>query len=86
MRIGFDRNSTKRGDYFNSPADNAFLNVTDGNANGSDVSAGYTITPSLIMLGVTSTLGFHTTPLSPNQCVAGDYTGPLDASVSQHSR
>jgi hypothetical protein len=75
MGIGFDRNSTRRGDYFNSPADNAFLNVTDGNAHGSDVSAGYTITPSSIMLGVTSTLGFHTTPLSPNQCVAGDYTG-----------
>lgn len=29
MGIGFDRNSTKRDDYFNSPADNAFLNITD---------------------------------------------------------
>ena len=57
MGIGFDRNSTKRGDYFNSPADNAFLNVTDGLAHGSDVSPGYTITPNLITLGVTSAAG-----------------------------
>lgn len=75
MGIGFDRNSTKPGDYFDSPADNAFLNVTDDNAHGSDVSAGYTITPNLITLGVTSTDGFQTTALSPNQCVPGDYTG-----------
>jgi hypothetical protein len=75
MGIGFDRNSTKRGDYFNSPADNAFLNVTDDVAHGSDVSAGYTITPSLITLGVTSPEGFHTTALSSNQCVPGDYAG-----------
>ena len=75
MGIGFDRNSTKRGDYFNSPADNAFLNVTDGLAHGSDVSPGYTITPNLITLGVTSAQGFQTTALSANQCVPGDYAG-----------
>ena len=75
MGIGFDRNSTKPGDYFDSPTDNAFLNVTDTNAHGSDVSAGFTITPNLITLGVTSTDGFQTTALSPNQCVPGDYAG-----------
>jgi hypothetical protein len=72
MGVGFDRNSTASGDYFNSPADNAFLNLTD-EANGSDISPGYSITPSQITLGVASAEGFESTPLQANQCVAGDY-------------
>jgi len=74
LGIGFDRNSTEVGDYFDSPADNAFLNVNDL-AHGSDLSQGYAITPTAITLGVTSSQGFETTPLTPNQCVPGDYAG-----------
>ena len=72
MGVGFDRNSTSSGDYFDSPADNAFLNLTD-TASGSDISPGYSITPTQITLGVTSSAGFDTTPLQTNQCIAGDY-------------
>jgi|SRR5208282_1204620 len=72
LGVGYDRNTTSSGDYFDSPADNAFLNLTDA-ASGADISPGYTITPTLITLGVTSSAGFNTTPLQANQCVAGDY-------------
>ncbi len=72
LGVGYDRNTTTSGDYFDSPADNAFLNLTD-TASGTDISPGYTITPTQITLGVTSSAGFNTTPLQANQCVAGDY-------------
>ncbi|HUA36517.1 MAG TPA: hypothetical protein VMA09_23125 [Candidatus Binataceae bacterium] len=72
MGVGFDRNATTTGDYFDSPADNAFLNLTN-TKNGSDISPGYNITPTQIRLGITSDSGFDTDALTPNQCVGGDY-------------
>jgi hypothetical protein len=74
LGVGFDRNSTAPNDYFNSPADNVLLNLSDAN-NGSDISPGYIITPTLITAGITSSDGFNTTPLAANECVPGDYAG-----------
>jgi hypothetical protein len=72
LGVGFDRNNTTAGDAFDSPADNAFLQITDAN-NGTDISPGYTLSGDDATVGITSTSGFNLVALTPNQSVPGDW-------------
>jgi hypothetical protein len=72
LGVGFDRNNTTAGDAFDSPADNAFLQVTDAN-NGTDISPGYILSGDDATIGITGTSGFNLVGLTPNQSVPGDW-------------
>ena len=75
LGVGFDRNSTGTGDLFDSPSENAFLELTDAQ-NGTDINTGYVLSSnSGVTLGITATdaSGFNTVTLSPNTTVPGDW-------------
>ncbi|HTW87205.1 MAG TPA: hypothetical protein VMD75_04290 [Candidatus Binataceae bacterium] len=72
LGVGFDRNNTTDGDYFDSPADNAFLEVTDAN-NGTDITPGYILTSTNVTLGLSSSTGYKFTKLKPNTASPGDW-------------
>jgi hypothetical protein len=78
MGVGFDRNATAAGDLFDSPAENAFLHVTDAD-NGTNINPGYILSPSDqttttgVTLGINSTAGYNLINLSANTNVPGDW-------------
>ena len=74
LGVGFDRNSTGVGDLFDSPSENAFLELTDAQ-NGTDINSGYVLSDSGVKVGITSTnaSGFNTVSLTPNSAVPGDW-------------
>ena len=72
LGVGFDRNSTTAGDAFNSPADNAFLEMTD-DSNGADISPGYVLSGDGATIGVTDTAKFKLAALTANPSVPGDW-------------
>ncbi len=74
LGVGFDRNSTGTGDLFDSPSENAFLELTDAQ-NGTDINTGYVLGTSGVTLGITSAdaSGFNTVALDPNTTVPGDW-------------
>lgn len=72
LGVGFDRNSTTAGDGFDSPADNAFLQLSDASG-GVDVSPGYLLAGAGITLGVGTTGGFDFAPLTRSTQAPGDW-------------
>jgi hypothetical protein len=74
LGVGFDRNSTGSEDEFDSPADNAFLELTD-KRNGSDINQGYVLSADAVTLGITSadSAGFNAVQLQPNSTTPGDW-------------
>jgi hypothetical protein len=72
LGVGFDRNNTTAGDAFDSPADNAFLEITDAN-NGTDISPGYILSGDDATIGITDISKFKLAPLTPNTSVPGDW-------------
>jgi hypothetical protein len=74
LGVGFDRNSTGTGDLFDSPSENAFLELTDAQ-NGTDVNGGYILSANSVQLGITAanSSGFNTVTLDPNTSVLGDW-------------
>ncbi len=75
LGVGFDRNTTGPGDLFDSPSENAFLELTDA-ANGTDINEGYELSTSGVNLGITpnNAYGFKTYTLAPNSAgVIGDW-------------
>jgi hypothetical protein len=77
LGVGFDRNSTTAGDLFESPSENAFLELTDLQ-NGTDINQGYILSKEGVTLGITdgNSSEFTFTRLDGNTTVAGDW-GPL---------
>ena len=73
LGIGFNRENYAFEDLFQTPADNAFLHLTD-DSNGTDISPGYQIGAASVSLGVTSTSGYNLIPLtSAGAQVPGEY-------------
>jgi hypothetical protein len=72
--VGFDRNSTTPGDSFDSPADNAFLQIA-AEGDGTDVNPGYVLTTAGGRIGITEAdaQGFHVAQLTANTSVPGDW-------------
>ncbi len=65
LGVGFDRNSTTANDDFNSPADNAFLQIDDDN-NSTNISPGYVLNGDNATVGITSTSGYGLAVLTAN--------------------
>jgi hypothetical protein len=73
LGIGFNRENFTYEDLFQTPADNAFLHLTD-KSNGTDISPGYQISAASLTLGVTSTTGYNLIPLATAGAqVPGEY-------------
>jgi len=74
LGVGFDRNKTSTGDLFDSPSENAFLQLTDAQ-NGTDINQGYILSARGVTLGITAADAhqFDMVPLSPNSTVPGDW-------------
>ncbi len=74
LGVGFDRENAGSGDLFASPAQNAFLQLTDA-ADGTDIAQGYTLSQNGVTLGVTSASasGFSMISLSPSSKAAGEW-------------
>jgi len=72
LGVGFDRNSTTANDDFNSPADNAFLQIDDDN-NSTNISPGYVLNGDDATVGITSTSGYGLAALTANPSVPGDW-------------
>jgi hypothetical protein len=74
LGVGFDRNSTGAGDLFDSPSENAFLELTDAQ-NGTDINQGYILSTGGVTLGVTAvnSSGFDLIDLDRNTNVPGDW-------------
>lgn len=78
LGVGFNRNSTNAGDLFGSPAQNAFLQLTNAN-NGTDISPGYYLTPNDsfaltgVRLGITDVTNYNLINLASNTAVPGDF-------------
>ena len=72
LGVGFDRGTTNPGDQLGQPADNPFLNLTNSDG-GTNVSPGYVLGGSAITVGITSTAGYGTVPLTPSTTVPGDW-------------
>jgi hypothetical protein len=74
LGVGFDRNSTGTGDLFDSPSENAFLELTDAQ-NGTDINQGYMLSTQGVTAGITASnaSGFDMVTLTPNTTVAGDW-------------
>lgn len=74
LGIGFDRNSTGTGDLFDSPSENAFLELTDAQ-NGTDINQGYILSTQGVTAGITASnaSGFNMVTLTPNTTVPGDW-------------
>ncbi len=78
LGVGYDRNPTAAGDLFDSPSQNAFLNVTD-TSNGTDIAQGYILTKNTTggaTLGVSPADLETFTPitLTPSSVSPGDWT------------
>jgi hypothetical protein len=73
LGVGFDRGTTNPDDQLGTPADNPFLNLTNADG-GADTSPGYVLGGSAITVGITSTSGYGTVPLTPSSTVPGDWT------------
>jgi hypothetical protein len=73
LGIGFNRNSTGTGDLFDSPSENASLQLTDA-SNGTDINQGYILSKDGVTMGITAakSSGFNMITLDPNP-VAGDW-------------
>ena len=74
LGVGFDRNNTTTGDLFDSPSENAFLELTDAN-NGTDINGGYILSTNGVTVGITgdNSSGFNTVALTANSDVPGDW-------------
>ena len=73
LGIGFNRENFTYEDLFQTPADNAFLHLTD-KSHGTDISPGYKVGATSIALGITSTEGYDLIPLSNTGAKApGEY-------------
>ncbi len=76
MGVGFDREGLVAGSLFLSPAQNAFINLTDSD-NGADISQGYglSVASQGITLGLTgpNTTGYNTLPLTPSTTYVGEW-------------
>ncbi|MGO9060238.1 MAG: hypothetical protein ACLQU2_23085 [Candidatus Binataceae bacterium] len=77
LGVGFNRNSTTAGDQFNSPAENAFLHLTNA-SNGTDINPGYILSPansqtSGVTLGINATTGYNLVNLTADPTVPGDW-------------
>jgi hypothetical protein len=74
LGVGFDRNTTGAGDLFDSPSENAFLQLTDPQ-NGTDINQGYILSTQGVTAGLTpaNTNGFNLVTLTPNTTVPGDW-------------
>ncbi len=74
LGIGFDRNKTGAGDLFDSPSENAALQLTDAQ-NGTDINGGYILSQTGVTLGITQgdSAGFNMVTLDSNQTVPGDW-------------
>ncbi len=74
LGVGFDRNNTTEGDLFDSPSENAFLQLTDLQ-NGTDINQGYILSKDGVTLGITGedSSGFTFTRLDTNSTVPGDW-------------
>ena len=72
LGVGFNRNSTTTNDSFDSPADNAFLQISDDN-NGTDISPGYVLSGESATVGITGTADFGLAALTANRSVPGDW-------------
>lgn len=72
--VGFDRNSTTPGDSFDSPADNAFLQIK-GENDGTDINPGYILTGAGGRIGLTKSdvKGFKLAQLTASSTVPGDW-------------
>lgn len=72
--VGYDRESGNPGELFDSPAQNAFLQVTDAN-NGTDIGPGYVLTTGGVTVGVNSTSpgGYGTYQLTPDGTHPGEF-------------
>jgi hypothetical protein len=75
LGVGFARPSSGQGDQFDTPAENAFLQLTDGQ-NGTDINGGYIITDNSLTLGLTAqnTSRFNSVTLSPSTTMPGDWS------------
>ena len=79
LGVGFDRNNTTAGDAFDSPADNAFLEIADAE-NGTNISPGYVLSADNAKIGIVDTSNFKLAALTPNTDVPGDWNAAsLDA-------
>ena len=73
LGIGFNRESFTYEDLFQTPADNAFLHLTD-KSRGTDISPGYKVGATSIALGITSTDSYDLIPLTTTGAKApGEY-------------
>lgn len=73
LGIGFNRENFTYEDLFQTPADNAFLHLTDS-SNGTDISPGYQIGAASLSLGIASTTGYDLIPLTTAGAhVPGEY-------------
>jgi len=73
LGVGFNRENFTYEDLFQTPADNAFLHLTD-KSNGTDISPGYQVGGASVALGITSTSGYSLIPLSTDGAlVPGEY-------------
>lgn len=73
LGVGFDRSPTNPQDQLGRPIDNPFLHLAVPTGDG-DVSPGYVLGGNTIQLGITSTTGYGTVPLTPSTTVPGDWT------------
>lgn len=73
LGVGFDRSPTNPQDQLGRPVDNPFLHLAVPTGDG-DVSPGYVLGGNTIQLGITSTAGWGTVPLTPSATVPGDWT------------
>jgi hypothetical protein len=73
LGVGFSRNSTGPGDLFDTPSENALLELTDAQ-NGTDINEGYILSSNGVTAGLTpgNSSGFSAYQLS-NNTVAGDW-------------
>jgi len=74
LGVGFDRNSTGSEDEFDSPADNAFLQLSD-QQNGTDINQGYLLSANMVTLGISpdDSAGFQSVQLQPSSTTPGDW-------------
>ena len=73
LGVGFNRENGGTEDLFQTPADNAFLHLSN-KSGGSHISAGYRIGAATLGLGITSTTGYNLIPLTTEGAkVPGEY-------------
>ena len=73
LGVGFNRENGGSEDLFQTPADNAFLHLSN-KSGGNHISAGYRIGAASLGLGITSTTGYNLIPLTTEGAkVPGEY-------------